>query len=262
MIRFWLSSTVGLLLSAAALPAQVPDSAFEAASGSDRLYQIPGPRSLDWSAIAHAAMPDFNPSHPDTNLLRDNFEEENGSLIGYKAPLPASLPRAHYWVLADSGATEVQPRNLHGSIYVETSPPDWQVLDSVTYGGFVEAVPVSARTLGVAHFMLLSPRPLTIRSNAAAFVPNLQRTVLAVLESRRIRVKFDSTLGGLYQHGVHGVPGYVGHQARGFEIKETGQLFLMVRWKEDDCLGASALYDVTTGVPRFVTQNFGDCGGE
>jgi hypothetical protein len=111
MIRPWLCSIMCLGTSAAALPAQIPDSIFKGAKGSDSLFFFESPIRLDLTLIAQSARPDFQPAHPDTSLIREFYDEDHGATwIPYEAPLPSFLPARHYWVLGDSGATEVYPR--------------------------------------------------------------------------------------------------------------------------------------------------------
>jgi hypothetical protein len=260
LLRPCLSAFMYLLTSAAALPAQIPDSAFKPAGGSGKLYRLLSPVPLDWAALARVGRPDFQPSHPDTTLLQEHFEEVlESTLIPFRAPLPRSVPAGHFWVLAESGAVEVHPQQVYGSIAVEVDSA-WQV-SSISYGGILEAVPQSARDLGLAYFAFFTPATLKVVSTAAAFLPNTaQPTVQGSVGSRTFRVTFDSTLGAAYRSPLIASPRNRGYRVRALEILETGQVLLLVRWDNEDCEGASSLYDITTGKPRFVSQNHGNCG--
>jgi hypothetical protein len=240
----------GLLL------AQIPDSAFTWASSSDTVFFLRSSFPLDWSAIGRSARPDFQPSNPDTSLIRDSYDDVHGvSVLDFKARLPASLPRGHYWILANSGATEVYPRGLTGSIVISTDPAGWP-LTRVDYQGSLEAARRSGDHLGEPNFGMFSRDSIRVRSTLASVSGTRARpTIRALLGSHRIEATLDSPT--VRPPRTEGMPS----RARAFEIPETGQVFLSIRWPDDDtCYGSYALYDVTKGIPRFVAENPGACG--
>jgi hypothetical protein len=255
MIRLCLCSIICFITAAGVLPAQIPDSFFKGASGSDTLFFFESPVPLDLSAVAQSARRDFQAAHPDTNVIRKFYSEELGDTrIPYEASLPPSLPTQHYWVLADSGATEVYPRKVSGTIYIETDPAGWPV-NRILYLGSLEALPSTPERVGEPSFVFFSPRPVRVRSARAGVGGTGARpNIRAFLRSRRIEVTLDTT--GSFRSG-----GLMPSGARAFEILETGQTFLSVRWPDGDvCYGTYSLYDITTAVPRFIEMNPGTCG--
>lgn len=80
--------------------------------------------------------------------------------------------------------------------------------------------------------------------------------VRRLLGSRRIAATLDTAVRGM-RPGLDDMPS----QARAFEVVETGQAFLSVRWPDEDiCYGGYVLYDITTALPRVVAQKHGACG--
>jgi hypothetical protein len=169
VLRRSVSALLSLLASTTILSGQVPASAFKTAGGSGRQYDLQSPVPLDWEAIARAARRDFDPSSPDTTLLRKYYEEiVETSLIPFTAPIPSSVPAAHYWVLGPFGVVEVRAQHVYGSIAVEVDPATAEVYH-ITYGGLMKAAPRGRGNFGGAYFQLFTPDSITIRSGPAEF---------------------------------------------------------------------------------------------
>jgi hypothetical protein len=216
---------------------------------------------LDWETIAQAARRDFDPSSPDTTLLRKYYEDIlETSLIPFSAPLPSSVPVAHYWMLGPFGAVEVRPQHIFGTIAVQVDLATYKVYD-ITYGGLLKAVPRGAGNFGAAYFQLFTPDSISIRSAPADFIRDSAHPVIhGSVGSQSFRVTFDSTLSDRTMPPVKGSLARLGDWARAFEISRTGQLYLMVSWEKVECGESTYLYEIVSGKPSYVTIEMGNCG--
>lgn len=248
-----------LWLVGAPLPAQVPDSAFVTVyRGGSRVFITP-PGGVPWAEYAARYLPQFDPLHPDTAMLRAGYDELfGGSILDFTAPVPATLAAGYYYVFGDSGTARVEPSGLMGSVVIRTGPPDWPRVEP-EYDGRIAGTP-SGSGSGPPGVALHWGQPLVFESLPAVVGGTRNRpTIMVARAAEAVLVAFDTARGALHSPGWRGGVEPIPTLARVFHVRGTGQWFLLVRWDGEYCRGDYGLYDVTTIVPRFVLETPGAC---